>query len=392
MSDTTRGRFLISTWDGGGNVPPAMALGARLRRRGHEVRVISSRSLAGVAAGAGLDFTPLRRVPEWPDGLPLDDDWPRLNRLLFGRDAALDIADELRAHPVDVLVADCMSGATMAAGAATGTPMAILVHMLYTPFAFDWGAGMMDFDTSRRALGLDALPPAPLGDQLAALGRVLCATPPGLDASRGELPQDTFYVGPVLPPEPPGTPWSPRTDAPLVLVSFSTTLMHQRESLQPILDALAALPIEGVLTLGGALPVDEITAPPNFTVREYVPHAAILPHASVVVSHAGLTSITAALAHGVPLVCIPQGREQPLNAERLAAAGAGIHVPGDAPATAVAETLTVVLEDPRYRTAAGEMAARSRELGLGEEAARLTEELLSRVSPTESAQRQVQSV
>lgn len=389
MSRTRRGRFLVSTWDGGGNVPPAMALGARLRRRGHEVRVISSRSLAGAAAAAGLDFAPLRRVPEWPDGLPLDDDWPRLDQLLYGRDAALDIADELRAHPVDVLVADCMSAATMAAGTATGTPMAILVHVLYAPFAFEWGGGMMDLDTSRRALGLAPLPRAPLGQQLAALGRVLCATPRGLDASLGELPKDTFYVGPVLPPDAPEA-WSPRTDAPLVLVSFSTTLMHQREALQPILDALAALPIEGVLTLGGALPVDAITAPANFKVRDYVPHEAILPHASAVVSHGGLTSITTALGHGVPLVCVPQGRDQPLNAERIAATGAGIHVPAGAPATAVAEAVTAVLGDTRYRVAAGEMAARSRELGLGEEAARLTEELLSRAPATEPGHRQVQ--
>jgi hypothetical protein len=31
------GKFLIATWDGGGNTPPAYNLGARLVQRGHRV-------------------------------------------------------------------------------------------------------------------------------------------------------------------------------------------------------------------------------------------------------------------------------------------------------------------------------------------------------------------
>jgi hypothetical protein len=34
------GRFLIMSWDGGGNAPPAINLGARLVRRGHHVRLL----------------------------------------------------------------------------------------------------------------------------------------------------------------------------------------------------------------------------------------------------------------------------------------------------------------------------------------------------------------
>ncbi len=80
----------------------------------------------------------------------------------------------------------------------------------------------------------------------------------------------------------------------------------------------------------------------------------------------------------MPLVCIPQGHDQTLNAERVTTAGVGIHVPRDAPAGAIAEGVTTVLDDGRYRAAAGRMAERIAGLGRGEEAARLTEELLSR--------------
>lgn len=369
-----RGRFLITTWDGGGNVPPALALGVRLRRRGHQVRLMASRSLAGVAAQAGLDWTPYRRVPEWPQGVPLEDDWPRLAAMLEGPDMALDIVEELEMHPADVLVADCMSPSAMAAGAAAGIGMAVLVHLLYSQYSS--GRAGRDLDSSRRALGLAAMPPVPFAEQLASLGRLLCLTPPGLDALPPRVPPETYFVGPVLSPHPPAEAWSPHGGAPVVLVSFSTTLMHQAETLPPVLSALAARPVEGVVTLGGALCRDAISAPANFAVLDFVPHAAILPHASVVVSHGGLSTITSALAEGVPLVCIPQGRDQSWNAERVAAAGVGIEVPKDAPAAAIAEAVMALVEDGRYRARAREMAESVRELGRGEEAARLTEELL----------------
>ena len=371
-----RGRFLITTWDGGGNVPPAVALGVRLRRRGHEVRLMGSRSLAGAAAEAGLDWTAHERVPEWPQGVPLDADSERLGQLLYGPAAAEDVAAELQTRPVDVLVADCLSGASMAAGASAGVSMAILCHVLYGPFAGEWGAHMVDLDTPRRALGLDPLPQLPFGKQLSSLGRVLCLTPPGLDVAPARLPENVSYVGPVLEPDPSAAAWSRRGDARVVLVSFSTTLMGQAEALPPVLDALARLPLEGVLTLGGVLTHAALSVPSNFSVHEYVPHSAILPHAAAVVSHGGLSTITASLAHGVPLVCIPQGRDQTLNAERVAATGVGIHVRPGSPAAAIAEAVIAVLGDGSYRAAAAEFAGRIRRLGRGEEAARLTEELL----------------
>ena len=375
-SGARRARFLITTWDGGGNVPPAVALGVRLRRRGHRVRLMGSRSLEGVAAEAGLDWSSHTRQPEWPPGVPLDADSDRLVELWNGRAAAEDFADELQANPVDVLVADCLSGASMAAAAAAGVFMAILVHVLYAPFACEWGVHRVDLDTPRRALGLEPMPPLPFGEQLSSLGRVLCLTPPGLDAAPARLPERTSYVGPVLHPDPPAAAWSRRGEAPVVLVSFSTTLMGQTEALPPVLDALAPLPLEGVLTLGGAVAAGAVRVPSNFSVHEYVPHSAILPHAAAVVSHGGLSTITAALAHGVPLVCIPQGRDQTLNAERVAATGAGLHVPPGSSAAAIAEAVTAVLGNGSYRAAAAEFAGRIRRLGRGEEAARLTEELL----------------
>ena len=184
-------------------------------------------------------------------------------------------------------------------------------------------------------------------------------------------------MGPILDPDAP----VPRSDAaappePNVLISLSTTLQGQRAALPPILEAMRRLPVRGLLSLGGALPVEAVHAPPNVDVVDYVPHAAVLPNMAAVVCHGGLSTVSAALAFGVPLVCIPQGREQPLNAERVEACGVGVFVSPEAGPPAIADAVRSVLNDPSYRAAAQGMAARIGAAGAGELAARLVEELL----------------
>jgi UDP:flavonoid glycosyltransferase YjiC (YdhE family) len=137
-----------------------------------------------------------------------------------------------------------------------------------------------------------------------------------------------------------------------------------------MLDAVAALPVRVLLTLGGALPASAVDPPPNVTVRGFVPHDLVLPHMSAVISHGGLSTITAALTAGVPLVCIPQGRDQFDNAERVAAAGVGRAVATGAPAAAIASALKEVLADPAALREARRLAGVIAELGGGDAAAR----------------------
>jgi UDP:flavonoid glycosyltransferase YjiC (YdhE family) len=84
----------------------------------------------------------------------------------------------------------------------------------------------------------------------------------------------------------------------------------------------------------------------------------------------------AAVAHGVPLVCVPQGRDQHLNAERVEACGVGRSVAPDAPAAEVTSAIMATLEDRGYRQAAGRMGELIADAGEGAEAARLVEGLL----------------
>jgi MGT family glycosyltransferase len=110
--------------------------------------------------------------------------------------------------------------------------------------------------------------------------------------------------------------------------------------------------VGGVLTLGDVLAPDVLRVPPNVAVHAFAPHAALLAHASLVVTHAGLGTVMAALAHGVPLVSVPMGRDQDTNAARVEALGAGRALAGDAGAPEIGRAIAEVLGTPSYREAA----------------------------------------
>jgi UDP:flavonoid glycosyltransferase YjiC (YdhE family) len=367
MSDS--GRFLIASWDGGGNTPAAYNLGARLVQGGHQVRLIGWDTMAQRATAAGLEFATYPSVAQWPMGLSQDDGWEdRVKPALLGPATRGDILAEASDFGPDVVVIDCMLGAGFDAAGLLGLPMAVLVHVMYSNFRYDWGRHVVERD---------------LTQVLDGAGAVLALVPPDFDAPCN-LPANTSYVGPIIAPfsqrslDPrdsamltaPGDPW--------VLLSLSTTLQRQAEALPPMLDAVADLPVRVLLTLGGVLPSTEIQAPPNVTVRGFMPHDLLLPHMAAVICHGGLSTITAALAAGVPIVCIPQGREQPINAARVAASGVGREIATDAAPAEIAATLMDVLEDPGARRKAGRFAEVIAGLASGDVATRMVVDILRR--------------
>jgi UDP:flavonoid glycosyltransferase YjiC (YdhE family) len=83
----------------------------------------------------------------------------------------------------------------------------------------------------------------------------------------------------------------------------------------------------------------------------------VLPYADAVVTHAGHGTTVAALAHGVPLVCLPISRDQPDIAARVAWHKAGIRLRGPRTPTRIAAAIARVLGDDAYRRSAGRLAA-----------------------------------
>jgi UDP:flavonoid glycosyltransferase YjiC (YdhE family) len=81
-------------------------------------------------------------------------------------------------------------------------------------------------------------------------------------------------------------------------------------------DVLVAAGPQGDPTLLGPLP-------PNVRVERFVPQAEVLRHVDLIVHHGGTGTVLAALEAGLPQLILPQGADQPYNAEILERSGAG---------------------------------------------------------------------
>jgi UDP:flavonoid glycosyltransferase YjiC (YdhE family) len=360
-------RVLILSWDGGGNTPSAFNLGSRLVRRGHRVRMMGWDTMAVRAAAAGLEFSTYPSVAHWPAAVRHEDGWERIETALFGAATEADVVAEAESFRVDVLVVDCMLTAGYSAAQRLGLPVVSLVHVRYAPFVHQWGSAVLRtdvvalLDSSRCVLALQPPrfdPPDLLRRGTAAVGAVL-------------RPGATEPIDPVLVERlaEPGDPW--------VLLSLSTTLQGQAEVLPRLVGALGALPVRVLVTLGGVLAPDSVAVPDSVTVCGYVPHGPVLPHMSAVVTHAGMSSVATALAAGVPMVCVPQGRDQPLNAARVEELGAGLTVAADPPTEELALAVQTVLAQGTFRASAQRLAASAASVGNGE----LATDLVDAVAP-----------
>ena len=123
------------------------------------------------------------------------------------------------------------------------------------------------------------------------------------------------------------------------------------------LAALSELPINVVVTCGyGADPAAFAPLASNVVVEQYVSQALLLPRCSAVVCHAGAGTILGALAHGLPLVCLPRGADQFANAEQVSRTGAGITLmPDHVSVKSIGEAVGEVIDDPSYAAAAAKL-------------------------------------
>jgi UDP:flavonoid glycosyltransferase YjiC (YdhE family) len=147
-------------------------------------------------------------------------------------------------------------------------------------------------------------------------------------------------------------------------VYFSLGTIFDLESgdlFERVLEALGALDVDAVATIGRRLAPSTFAPPQNVRVERYIPQASILPSSDIVVSHGGSGSVLGAIAYGLPMVVLPLGADQPHNADRCAATGIGRVVDAAAPSAEIGREIREVLADGSYRAATerlrGELAA-----------------------------------
>lgn len=222
------------------------------------------------------------------------------------------------------------------------------------------------------------LPPDP---ELEMLRRylVLSPFPPSFRDPAYPLPATAFSFRPPVGEEAGDLDWSPALpDAPTVYFTLGTIFnMESGDLFTRVLDGLRNLPINVVVTVGNEIDPEEFgPQPPNISIRRYIAQEAILPHCDAVISHGGSGSVTGALLHGLPMVLIPMGADQPLNAARCEQLGmARVLDPIAATPDSVREAVSDVLSDPRCRLAARRIRAEFAALPGPEQAVTLLEQL-----------------
>lgn len=320
---------LFVTWPGGGNLTPLYALGAQLVERGHDVRVAGVKELAERFEPSGVTYACTEQ----------------------------DVASEIEHAPTDLILVDYMLPHSLSVAEASTHKYVSYVHTLYDSQAvadhspIHMLADLDAVNARRSELGLE--PVARVPDLVNRADLVLVTTTEQLDAPRNAVPANVKYVGPIVEGKGSNTPWEPpfMDDAPLVAVCMGTTPMEEGDAIVRVLDALADAPVHVFVTVGNHLdPGDFQDVPENAIVASYVRHAALLPYASVFVTHAGLSSVGAAMSCGVPMVCMPLGREQPDNAAHIEAAGLGRTVAPDDDLRAV--VLDVIADNTLHENAA----------------------------------------
>ncbi|MET0338945.1 MAG: glycosyltransferase, partial [Caulobacter sp.] len=232
-------RFLFTTFEGGGHVPPPLAVASALMARGHEILFVSDEANRAGARGLGLPFEPWRSAPNRQtlgDGDdPLRDWKPRLPpsvvkavcQAVIGGPAsayAADTVEFIARFKPDVVVSNELLFGVMMAAEATHVPLALLTSNVWCfptrtdqpPFgpgfapaktAFEarrevaarqmiahwYDAALDDLNRARAGLGLAPLHRAL--DQLAAARRVLLGVSQAFDYDAAD-PADPFvYVG-----------------------------------------------------------------------------------------------------------------------------------------------------------------------------------------------------
>lgn len=342
MTDSPR-EILFVTWDGGGNVPPAVGIAAELARRGHAVRFLGHHGQAARLAAAGLPFMPFRSARSFTSTVPSST--MSLLSMFGDRAMGRDVLAELERRPADVVVVDCLLFGVMDALRQAGRRYVVLEHSFdgYFRRSAKGPLGLILRTRGFRALDLiDAGEP------------VLTVALDSLDAGHG----DVVHTGPVLDGTPAGE--RPAATEPAVLVSLSTFAFRSlAPTWQRVLDAVDGLRARVIATTGPAVDQGVLRVPGNVELHGWLPHHEVLPQVSLVVGHGGHATTMAALAHDLPLLVLPldSKTDQPFMGRTIQRAGAGRSLSRRSSPSRIRAAIEELVADGPHREAAARLGA-----------------------------------
>lgn len=389
-----RVNVLFVTIDGGGNLPPVLGLAKDMSESGYRVSILSEPCMEEVIRDLGFNFIPFQRhftrkdrkediFKDW-NASPLNN--PVLKNIVFGpaRIMAEETMEAIRLTDAALLVADCLLPTALIAAEASRIPGVLAFHMPeYFPgsnrppgmFGLKPGTGsagrfrdkiltrlfnlkldgfLPEINKTRSRLKLPALERT--SDLIHGADLRLIQTLERFDFPIEPKPSNVRYTGPAL-NDPDWTsswsnPWSAEDPRPLVVISLSSTFQNQNAAIQSAIDALKGQEIRGLVTLGPALEKEGFSVPENVIIVDSAPHSQVFPLANLVITHAGHGTIMRALSHGLPLICLPMGRDQNDNAIKVQHHGCGIALSSKAGAGKIRKAVQHIISDKSYKEVA----------------------------------------
>ncbi|MBF6063746.1 MGT family glycosyltransferase [Nocardia terpenica] len=376
--------ILLIQYPASGHINPTLPVVEELVRRGHRVSFVVSENYREIveATGARMLAYPSLVPPGWSGvEIPLHPSGDELAR------AHIDMIHEtltplpsivasLGADRPDVVVYDvlgCAAGRMLSL--AWKVPSVVVCptfaeNETYSPYtaAADIPAPGPDHPLLRQAAAvvrtaLDAwgLRHVTVPEFLSGAGERcwLVFLPRAFQLGENTFDERYHFVGPCLRSGADDTGWSPPPSGrPVVLVSLGT--LHYDGSAALLRRAVEATQREGahaVVALGEVDPAALGPLGEHVELHRRVPQLAVLRHAAAFVSHAGMNSTMEALAHGVPLVDLPQTGEQRMVARRVSGLGLGCALD---PETATAAHIARALHLVRTSAAVRDRVARMR--------------------------------
>lgn len=337
-------KILFVMVDGGGNIPPQLAVARALQARGAEILVLGHSGIRERVHAAGFSFEPFSAGRHFDPTSRRSAVMAGFLRVAADRRFARCVVESARRHSADAVVVDMILSATIGEVAASDIPTVVFVHCFYRAVQ-DLAAGPAG--RLLRLRGTD-----PLAAEHAGLLQVVAARA-DLDPVQGDpLLCHTGVVWQGIPCAAQPAP------VPRILISLSTNAFAgQRRMLQNILDAVAPLPVEATVTIGPGIDADGLRVPGNASLHDWLDHDEVLRTTSVVVGHGGHSTAMRALSFGVPTIVMPANSliDQKRVGAALEAAGAGLLLSKHARPQRIRSAILTLLNDGGYRRAAGRL-------------------------------------
>ena len=357
-------RALFSFVGGNGHFLPMLPIANATQLAGHTVIFACGHSMVKTVEQAGFSVIPLgeksnhppQRIPLRPVDMQREENDLREK---FAREGAKRKANYLipicEAWQPDIIVCDETDFGAMIVGERLGIPYASVLVIASGAFVRpDVVADALNEVRAEHGLSSDP--------HCAMLSRylVLSPFPPSYRHPDFPLPETAYSICPMTMNSAMPRPVEKHlADAPTIYFTLGTIFNTESGDLfSRVLAGLADLTLNVIVTVGKHIDPDELgLQPPHIHIVQYIPQEQLLPYCDLVISHGGSGSVMGALAHGLPMVLIPMGADQPLNAMRCVALGVGLSLDAvSVTSDEIREAVSTVLDEPSYRRNAEQLS------------------------------------